>query len=193
MDRQQQAAEFRNAARSLQRWIRQNGVIRSQDMAKQKELQGLIRAVDQLANVLGIQCPEIRRKPEETPGTPIGRCGVVHRPGRTTTAIPDNCSDAWILDGGAQWSRAIDDMVFAADQITKETTQDLPWHPSYILAKELKNWMEKKKIACTKNTVTAFIKRERAAGRIQRKGNGPMLLRMDLFKELNPNGVGNTR
>lgn len=72
------------------------------------------------------------------------------------------------------------------------TQTENKWHPEYLTVKELTAKLKSVGKSCSPSTVTTFIKQEAIAKRINRKGQGPMLLRMDLYNELNPNSVGNT-
>ena len=99
----------------------------------------------------------------------------------------------FFTDSATDHSQHIHDVKKLEGAVRAMMTQtENKWHPEYLTVKELTAKLKSVGKSCSPSTVTTFIKQEASDGRINRKGQGPMLLRMDLYNELNPNSIGNT-
>lgn len=142
MDKRKVAAEFRIAARALQKWVRTNFNILTSDFDSQRELQRLIREVDARATILEFRFPDVDltglcqssvrywgwcRVPYSLAKTVKNPCYVIHGPmrpdeSRLVDSGPNDSQlvDCFSLNCFGEWWRAIDGLVAAADLIAAD-------------------------------------------------------------------------
>lgn len=129
MDKKRIAAEFRTAARALQKWVLQHMNILTFDYASQRELQRLIREVDARATLLEFRFPDV-----DLTGFSIsplrywGWCRVPYFLAKT--GKDGQLVDCFSLACGGEWSKAIDGLVTAADLVSGdiENPSSLPFN-----------------------------------------------------------------